>query len=242
VSAPEGLSFTVPAGFSHEVKTRGAARVHILKGASAVITVAGLVNENEKGCEAGHPGVAPFTTAQGLEGCAGEQHAPSGSGGFAVLRAGKAIVMVMAFVSGENALQLARAVADTVRVSPALAAGKVKDVVVVRRPDERFVGCFSSGSGSSVSVICLRDDFTFRWRSMLHVQSETHGVWAGDTRASASGEDEDQGTWWAAPAQGKGRWNLHLMYQNGREAAWFVRFYNGDLVRGEDDLWERTGG
>ena len=106
-------------------------------------------------------------------------------------------------------------------------------------PDERFVGCFSSGSVSSAFVLCLHEDFTFRWRSMIHVGAEMR-----DARTSAFGEGEDLGRWWAEAIEdeGKRRWNLHLRYEDGRQVTWLVRFYNRNLVKGEDDLWARTGG
>ncbi len=239
VKAPEGLSFVVPAGFSYEEKVRGNERVHVMKRASAVITVAAIANELDGGC------AAKFTTRHGLDGCTGEQHVKAGSGAFAALRAGRARVLVVAIASDGNAGQLARTVADSVLVSAALASGETHEVPVVHAPDERLLGCFSSGSSfgtvSSSRVICLRQDLTFDWRSMTRVG--TTDLSRNDS-ASAYGEGADRGTWWPEPVEDeeRRRWTLHLHFDDGREATWNVRLYNGDLIRGEADLWERIGG
>jgi len=241
VNTPEGTSFTVPAGFSYEGRTQGSDRVHVMKGTSGFVTVTALVNELEGGCD------ATFTTTQGLEGCAGEQHVEAGSGAFAVVRAGRARVIVIAITADATAGRLARAVAESVRVTRALASGGTDEVTVAHRPDERFFGCFSTGSSfrsvSSAFSICLREDLSFEWRSSVRAASRD-AVTRQET-AAAYGDGREHGTWWAEPVSGQDgprRWVLRLRFEDGREASWNVRFYSGDLVKGENDLWTRTGG
>ena len=94
---------------------------------------------------------------------------------------------------------------------------------------------------SSAFSICLYQDGTFRYRST--VRAGAYDSVSRDETAAAYGDTDDSGKWWVEPidlGDGKQHWNLHLIFDDRREASWEVRFYNGDLVRADADLWKRT--
>jgi hypothetical protein len=237
-TTPEGVTFAVPAGFSYEVKKEGTSRAYVMKNGSAGVVLAvfpfaaGTVQPT-------------FVTARGLPGWSEEQQVQGGSRAAVIVGGGLLGVGVITAVGDGGALQLARAVADTVLV-PISPVSRNGNAAAAPSTDERFFGCFSRGSSfmevSSASSICLHDDGTFRYRSAIRVGTyDPYGQ--KDVTSSAFGDGDDSGKWWVEPVElgdNKQHWNLHLIFDDGQESTWEVRFYNGDLVRGDTEIWERT--
>jgi hypothetical protein len=229
------VTFTVPAGFSYQATTEGTSRIHVMKNGPAGVVLA-VLPVVEATCQ------ATFVTAHGLPGCAKEEVVQGGLRAAIVLRGGVLAAAVLATVADGSALQLARAVADSV-VIPASSSSRTGKAATPGI-DERFFGCFSSGSYdeyvSTALQMCLNRDRTFRYRSMVRVA--TRDPFSYDESASALGDFDESGAWSVEPfdaRDGNQHWYLHLTFGDGREATWEVRFYNGDLVRGDTDLWER---
>ncbi len=64
-----------------------------------------------------------------------------------------------------------------------------------------------------------------------------------DSTSSAFGDGDESGRWWVEPldlGDQKQHWNLHLIFDVGQESTWQVRFFNGDLVRGDTEIWNRS--
>ena len=90
---------------------------------------------------------------------------------------------------------------------------------------------------STAYSLCLQRDLTYQWRSTI--RAAAYDTLTREETSAAYGDDSDRGTWWVEPADPAGRWNLHLRSADGTEHVWLVRFYKGNLVRGDDDLWAR---
>lgn len=236
-TTPEGVTFTVPAGFSYAVRADGTTRAYVMKSGTSTVVV-GVFPFTEGTCQ------ATFQTARGLPGCAEEQQVQGGSRAGVIIHSGPLAVGVLTAAADTSALQLARTVADTVLIPAPLPTQNANATGAVA-PDERFFGCFSQSSSfmdvSAASSMCLYQDGTFRYRSI--VRAGSYDPVSRDETSAAYGDTDDAGRWWVEPidvGDGKQHWNLHLIFDDGREATWQVRFYNGDLVRGDTDLWKRT--
>jgi hypothetical protein len=213
VVAPEGARFRLPRGFTYSVVERpGAPRGYAAQSGDGqtVAMVSVIQSEGEFGCdgpEAAQLGLAPFETAKGYAGCRVVLQPDDSPLAVAMelVNAGAAVVSVTVFARTTRAASAAAsAVSATIEIERALAAGRAAQARTVRisRADPRLFGCFTTsdrrgdrepggvymGSFTSVTTLCLREDFTFGQTdergAMLPggggvlQKDETEGAWA----------------------------------------------------------------
>ncbi len=213
VVAPEGARFRLPRGFTYSVVERpGAPRGYAAQSGDGqtVAMVSVIQSEGEFGCdgpEVAQLGLAPFETAKGYAGCRVVLQ-PNDSPlavAMELVNAGAAVVSVTVFAPTTRAASAAAsAVSATIEIERALAAGRAAQAGTVRisRADPRLFGCFTTsdrrgdrepgvvymGSFTSVTTLCLRENFTFGQTdergAMLPggggvlQKDETEGAWA----------------------------------------------------------------
>jgi hypothetical protein len=210
VVAPEGAYFRLPRGFTYSVVERpGAPRVYTAQSADGqtVAMVSVIQSEGEFACdgpEAAQLGLAPFETTKGYAGCRVVLQPDDLPIAVAMelVSSGAGVVSVTVFAPTTRAASAAASAAsDTIEIERVGAAGRAAQARTVCA-DPRLFGCFITsdrrgdrepggvymGSFTSVTTLCLRENFTFSQTdgrgAMLPggggvlQKVETEGAWA----------------------------------------------------------------
>lgn len=244
VAAPEGARFRLPRGLRYSVVSRpDASRVYAAQSADGTTFVGVTVFQSEGrfGCDddgATDLGLKPFRTATGYAACGmviqPEDSALAVAASF--VSAGAAIVAVTVVApTRREAAAAADAVAASVRIGGALAAGRSTEARTLRAPgaDARLVGCFERSGDVHArasfaithATLCLREDFTFTRTSKFEVSTPAGG---------AGSEDAFDGLWGFE----EGRLTLSFEDEEVRDEELPVGFEDGALILGGTP-WER---